>query len=165
MFSTAGVTEAGQAIWHQRHHRTLSKNIGLRKRVARSIQEVDVTTPAGLYLGRAMTIRPDELRSERFVSKIVRGLYYLEYGSPLSPKVQIMSRRLRGASDANHPEKIKDQLLVGSHQRLGVIEYRFNRVEDQPNGSMWVIRFFGRVVFWCISAENGERRSTTEGKP
>jgi hypothetical protein len=156
MFSAAGVSETGQAIWRQRHRRTLSKNIGLRKRVARSLKEVDVTTPAGLYLGRAMTIQPDEPRLERFVGKIVRGLYYLEYGNSLSPEVQITSHWLRVASDAKHAEKFKDELLVGSRQRQDVLEYRLNRVAAQPDNSMWVIRFFGRVVFWCISVEKGE---------
>lgn len=155
MFSSAGISEVGQAIWRQTLRRAYSKNPGLRWRISRSIQEVEVSTPAGLYLGRRMTIRPDERRSAQFVAKIVRGLYHHEFGIPLAWNAEITSYWIRTASEGQEIEKFRDQLLHGSRGWSGVFEYRFNRVADQPNDSMWVIRFFGQFVFWCISNGDG----------
>jgi hypothetical protein len=164
MFSSAGVSEMGQTIWRQRLHRAYSKNIGLRRRIARSLQEVELSTPAGLYLGRAMTIRPDELRTARLVSKIVRGLYRHEFGGPLPAEAQITLHWLRLTSEGREAERFRGELLLGSRRWPGILEYRFNRVADQPDNSMWVIRFFGQFVFWCISGGDGMNEHGDQAK-
>jgi hypothetical protein len=63
---------------------------------------------------------------------------------------------LRLASEAQKVERLQDQLLFGSRRWPSVFEYRFNRVTAQPGNSVWVMRFFTRFVFWCVSAESGE---------
>jgi len=152
MFTEAGVTDTGKKLWDQKLHRMYKKNIGLRKLIASSLKKIELTTLAGIYLGRRLAIKPDKIRSERVVNKIVRGLYYHEFKEPLSPSVEIVSHFLQRPSEISYVEKFAPMLLFGSRKWPGVFEYRFNRVVDQPKGSMWVIRFFGKIVFWAVSS-------------
>jgi hypothetical protein len=80
MFSEVGITDAGKILWKQRLHRMFRRNLGLRRRIAKGLSYRPVVTPTGIYLGRRMALQFDEGRFDRVVQKIVRGLYYFEYG-------------------------------------------------------------------------------------
>jgi len=154
MFTEAGVSDAGKKLWDEKLHRMYKKNLGLKKRIASSLHEVDLFTPSGIALGRRMAIRHDEIRSEKVINKIVRGLYYYEYRKPLPASVEITNHLLQQPSEIAEMEKFAPMLLFGSRKWPSVFEYRFNRVAEQPEGSMWIMRFYGKVVFWAISSKN-----------
>lgn len=81
MFSDAGVTEPGQKLWREKLQRMYAKNLGLRRQIGSSLCPVQLTTPAGIYLGRRMALNVQESRLETVVAKIVRGLHYIETDS------------------------------------------------------------------------------------
>lgn len=154
MFTDAGVSKAGKKHWDQKLHRMYRKNHGLRRKIAKSLQKVNLFTPMGLFAGRAMTIEHDERRSSRVLNKIVRGLYYHEYKEALPPTVSITCKLLKRGPLIAEVDKYASQLQFGSRQWPDLFEYRFNRVAERPQGSMWLIRFFGNIVFWVITIDN-----------
>ena len=151
MFGEAGVSLAGKKLWDEKLHRMYDKNRGLRRRIAKSMHSVDIFTPGGVFLGRGLGVRLEEERINRVVTKIIRGLYYHEYQEALSSSTEIMCHFAQQPSDLSPVEKIVDQLQFGSRGWPDVFEYRFNRVEEKPEASIWLVRFFKTNVFWALS--------------
>jgi len=156
MFSDAGVSPTGKKLWDQKLHRTFAKNRGLRRRIASLLRPVRLTTPSGIFLGRRIAIKQDEPNLAKVVEKIVRGLYFFEYNERLDPAIKIVALFLRSEEDAVEPMKFNNQLHYGSREWPNVFEYRFNRTIEKPEDSMWIIRFFGRIVYWAISSNENE---------
>jgi len=128
------------------------KNLGLKKKIAQSLKEVDVRTPSGIYLGKRMAIQYDDLRSQHVITKIILGLFYFEFQEYLPSTAKLNVRFAQYESDV--PQELTDiasSLLFGTRQWAGVFEYRFNRVTEHPQKSIWILRFFGKVVFWAIT--------------
>lgn len=114
MFSRSGVTEAGKKLWKQKLRRMYEKNIGLRRKIASSMRFGDFPTPAGIYLGRAMTVGYDEHRLEAVAKKIVRGLYFHERGVPLDTTADLVCLFLREAAHFNAVKQHNHMLNHGS---------------------------------------------------
>ena len=151
MFSYAGATDAGKSLWAGKLKRMYEKNLGLKKKIAEHLQHAEIVTPAGLFLGRRMAIETDELRFEKVVNKIVRGLYYFEYQKPLPAQTKVMTIFL---SEQKRFETVKNfvhQLKPGSRNWKGIFEYKFNRVAKSLSESMWLLVFWDFATFWTIS--------------
>ena len=95
MFSEAGITKAGSLLWSEKIRRMYEKNLGLKRKTADHLERSDIMTPAGIFLGRKMTIKTDEVRFERVANKIVKGLYYFEYKEPMPANTKLMTLYLR----------------------------------------------------------------------
>ena len=152
MFTEAGISDAGKKLWDEKLHRMYRKNPGLKKHIARSLQDVNLVTSSGIHLGKRLAIRHEEARSKKVIDKIIRGLYHFEYQESLPQSIEITIHFLQEPSEITTVvEKINPMLLNGSRRWPDIFEYRFNRVAEQPEGSVWVIRFFGTAVFWATS--------------
>lgn len=114
MFSEAGATPTGEQLWAEKLDRMYQKNLGLRKTIARGLSHKQVWTPTGLYLGRHMTIKVDHPRLERVVEKIVRGLYYYEYGNPLPANTEVMTIFLNTEAKFHTAQQYFPELGAGS---------------------------------------------------
>jgi hypothetical protein len=157
MFSEAGVTPAGKKVWVDRLHRSYQKNVGLRRKIANSLQHRQIFTPAGIYIGRGMTIEYDEARLERVVLKIVRGLYFREQGVPLDPTAEVTCLFVR---EREHYEAIKqhNHMLRDSPSRWkGIFQYRCGFVPNAPIGSMWLLWFWETHIFWVVTCRAGTK--------
>lgn len=159
MFSQAGVTEVGKKLWNERLRRMYEKNIGLRRHIARSLQHREVSTPAGIYLGRGMTIRYNGRRLEAVAMKIVRGLYFHERGVALDSTVEVMSLFLTERPHYKTVEKHNHMLKPGSIQWNGTFQYRCGFIPDNPVGSMWLLWFWNTHIFWVITSQQGTAAS------
>lgn len=151
MFSEAGVSPAGKRLWDEKLHRMYEKNLGLKKRIASSLHDIDLFTPSGLYIGRRLAVEQDEVRFARVVSKIVRGLYYHEYQEPIPASTEIICHLLQNSSEVSEVAKFASQLHFGARRWPGIFEYRFNRVAERPENSIWLMRFYEYAVFWAIT--------------
>jgi hypothetical protein len=154
MFSKAGVTHAGKLLWKQRLNRMFRKNLGLRRKIAKGLSYESLVTPTGIYLGRRMGLQFDEARFEPVVQKIVRGLYYFEYGEVLPPATEVMTLFLSTKARFQTAVGYAHQLDWGKRQWPGIFEYRCGRVPDAPQGSVWLIRCYSNVHFWAISGSD-----------
>ena len=151
MFGPAGGTRVGKRLWDQKIRRALGKNLGLRRRIAGNLHPVEVHSPYGLFIRKGMGIQLENERHLRIIRMITRGLYYFEFGEPLDPSVDIQSHFAQLSSEMAPIRPVMDQLRMGSRQWPGVFEYRFNRVEEKPDASIWVLMLYGVNVFWAIS--------------
>jgi hypothetical protein len=154
MFSEAGSTHAGKQLWAEKLDRTYQKNLGLRKTIARALSHKQIWTPTGLYLGRRMTIKIDHPRLERVVEKIVRGLYYREYGNPLPADTEVMTIFLNTEAKFHAAQQYFPELGAGIRMWPGIFEYSRNRLLESPEQSMWLMRFYSWAYFWAITGDD-----------
>ncbi len=155
MFSDAGVSPAGSALWEQRLMRMYRNNLGLRTRIARSFTRLQIVTPAGLLLGHRFALRRDAARFERVINKIVKGLYFFEYKEALAQKVTVESILLNVEQETIVMDQFSHQLRLGSRSWPGIFEYCFNRVADQPEESIWLFSCYGSIRFWALTHSDG----------
>jgi hypothetical protein len=154
MFSGAGNSDAGKILWKQRLNRMFRKNLGLKRKIAEGLSYRPVVTPTGIYLGRRMGLQFDEGRFERVLQKIVRGLYYFEYGEALAAKTEVTTLFLSTKARFETAVGYANQLAWGKRQWPGVFEYRCGRVPDAPQGSVWLMRCYSNSHFWAISGSD-----------
>ena len=155
MFSEAGVTAVGKKLWNERLRRMYEKNIGLRSRIAGSLRHRQLSTPAGIYLGRGMTVEYDPRRLEAIAMKIVRGLYFIERGTPLDASSEVMCLFLRERPHFKAVEDHNHMLKVGTLQWNGIFQYRCGFVPGDSVGSMWLLWFWQTHIFWAITSSVG----------
>ena len=141
MFSQVGVSDAGKRLWLEKLSRMYEKNLGLRKKIAQHLESLSLQTTSGIYLGNTMTINTDEKRLEMVVNKILKGLYFFEYNMPFPDNAEITTLYLNHEDKYTAAEETASDLKLGSRIWDGIFEYRFNRLPDNPAGSMWLFRF------------------------
>jgi hypothetical protein len=98
-----------------------------------------------------MGLQFDERRFERVVQKIVRGLYYFEYGEALAAGTDVMTLFLSTKARFETAVSYASQLRWGKRQWPGIFEYRCGRVPDVPQESVWLMRCYTNSHFWAIS--------------
>lgn len=157
MFSDAGVSDAGRTLWDERMRGLLAKNRGLAARLARSFQPVELVTPRGLHLGRRTAITFEIPRLIRVVNKIVRGLYLAEFDERLPHDHPVNSVFIQSQSQFDDVAPLRSSLRPGRRQCPGVFEYVCGRAAEKPEGSLWIVRFFGTAWFWSVSGVDESR--------
>ena len=152
MFSDAGITSAGVRLWKEKLRRMYQKNLGLKGKISSLLAYKRVYTPYGLYLGRRRTLGFEITRLEAVVNKVIRGLYFFEYGERMETNTEVESLFLSTAARFEAADKRSVELAPGSRAWPGVFEWRFGRVEENPQGSIWLTRFWGCACFWTITS-------------
>ena len=158
MFSHAGVSEAGKKLWSEKINRMYDKNIGLKRKIAEHLKQSSLYTPSGIYLGNGLTISTDEKRFESVVNKILKGLYFFEYNQPLPNNAVITTLFMNQEDEFEPAEKVAPELKLGSRAWDGIFEYRFNRLADDPAGSIWLFRFWGQAYFWSVTCDEEKKK-------
>lgn len=161
MFSQSGITEVGKKLWSEKLRRMYEKNIGLKHKIASNIRYGNVSTPAGIYLGRAMTIGYDERRLDAVAKKIVRGLYFHERGVPLNATTQLASLFLREPAHFNAVKQHNHMLNPGRVGWKGIFQYRRGFVPTNPFSSMWLLWFWQTHIFWIVTTTPGHIPTNT----
>jgi hypothetical protein len=151
MFSDAGVTTPGKQLWDEKLHRMYAKNVGLRRTIGRNLRPVQIATPAGIYLGRRMALVIDEPRLEAVAVKIVRGLHFLETGSPAPLDWDVKCLLLRERRHFDSVAQHNHMLHPGSRYWEGVFQYRRGAVAGDPLKSMWLLWFWRTHIFWITT--------------
>jgi len=152
MFTQAGGSDVGKQLWRQRLDRMYSKNLGVRRRMARTLRRKSFYTPGGLYLGKHFVQEPDFGRWDRIVEKIVRGLYYFEYGSSLLPDTNVETIFI--STDERYKvivEKNINFLNPGKKGWRGIFRYKCSEVSVNPRNSMWGLLFYETLIFWAVT--------------
>jgi hypothetical protein len=150
MFGEAGISATGKNLWSEKLSRMHEKNRGLRKRIARAMSYADVFSKGGIYLGRRMTIDVDQARVARVVHKILRGLYFFEFGERVPANATIAVLWLQSKEHFAMAWKHRAELRPGRRGWQGVFEYACNRVAGASCGSSWQIVLFEAVAFSAV---------------
>ena len=154
MFGQAGVSPVGKKLWNEKLHRMYEKNQGLRKRIGTSLHSTELVTPNGIFIRHGMSINLERVRLERIASKIVRGLYYFEFGNALPPTTEIVSRLVQDSFDVAPIKTMVSQLRFGTKNWHRIFEYKFDRIEEKPNASIWLTRFYESYIFLSVTDDN-----------
>lgn len=104
-----------------------------------SIEQIDVTTPGGVFLGRVPTFRVDPARITRILRKIVRGLFYKEFKTPLPSSHGV-------AVVPFHP--MKTGLSRGQFAKMGALIGPLLNSETRDIGNGMFVYRFGRGTEW-----------------
>ncbi len=105
-------------------------------------------------MGRQMALRFEEQRFNSVVRKIVRGLYYFEYGEALPAETEVMTLFLSTKATFETAVGYAHQLGWGKRRWPGIFEYRCARLSDAPQVSMWLMRYYSKTYFWAISGSD-----------
>lgn len=149
------------------------RNTFYRQMLFGRTKKVHAMTASGVYLGEKTGFHVDTLRIKRVLERIARGLYFNDFGQPLSKdytfvtlypdefdliRVPIMPRLrkvfLQVAFDAPHKVIVKD-----------VFEYQCQEVQPKVPGDStsmiaWVFHFFVQVIWFTIAIKDGSLPST-----
>jgi hypothetical protein len=129
---------------------------GMRTALLNGLREVDVRSPAGLYLGRAGSYDVDVDRLDRVVRRTMLGLFYREIGRPLprhyNARAFLLSQispsgRAQIAAIVNTVQGARAPSFVGRR----VLSYWWQRATDEPHASAWLLVFYERVAWLGIT--------------
>ena len=133
-----------------------------RKALLRGIQEIDVTTPAGLYLGKAATYCVDLQRLDSVIERTVRGLYFHEAGKALPVDVDVTAFAEDGLKDLDSTARDRLRIMIlepvysNPPKVIGrdTFKYWVAFADDVEFTSAWILRFYERVSFVAITTNH-----------
>jgi hypothetical protein len=128
---------------------------------------VEIESPAGLILGNLPTYNGDLVLLDRVVSRVAVGLFYHEFGRRLPADYCAVSYSRSGMAGnipgIKHVEAMCAKITASAPKTIGadVFSYWFQRTTDNPNASVWLLLFFNRVPFFCMTLPKsvGEKRT------
>lgn len=136
-------TPATQKLWKDAALRSLHHNQRLKNHIIQNSWEVDVRTPAGIYLGKQRAVTMPARAHNAVLDRTVRGLYFHHFGHILGPRVACRVAPLKSLSGEIAP--ILDMMAVGSVGGDSLI-YRYGRASDSPLDSIWLLLFYKRYL-------------------
>lgn len=136
---------------------------GLLQSLLSITEEVDVRTPAGIYLGRRGVYKPELTRLYRVVSRSVRGLFYHERGYPLPQTYNVVTYLLPEEWDVERSETavartatgIAQTILSKSSPRIigrKELLYSWETATQDRDASAWLLIFYQRIPFLTLTA-------------
>jgi hypothetical protein len=135
----------------------------LLQSLLRITEEVDLRTPAGIYLGRRGVYKPELARLYRVVGRTVRGLFYHEQGSPLPQTYGVVTYLLPDDWDAERLETDVARTAIGIAESLRArhspriigrkeVLYSWETTPQDPYASAWLLIFYQRIPFLTLTA-------------
>jgi hypothetical protein len=129
--------------------------IPYKSALLRGIREREVVTNSGLIVGRELVLGIDGQRLARVVRRTVRGLFFLNCDRILPVECPISV--WESAAAAQHELAAGALSVVGTtviqsghgEDIADVFRYRFLPIEDELDGSWWVLSFFTKVIYFA----------------
>jgi hypothetical protein len=132
---------------------------GFRASFLNALHAVTMTSPMGLYIGKAYKYDIDYARIERVAERIARGLFFHQKDTPIPNACQIRAMCLTGRHLLPDPKS--SLTLIGSGlqaaptyvQGSGVFRYKVSFVEPtgpHPNSSAWLFSLYEAVEFIAL---------------
>ncbi|MFH2069320.1 MAG: hypothetical protein ABII89_07680 [Candidatus Omnitrophota bacterium] len=132
---------------------------GFQKSFFADMHNVQLSTPAGIFIGQQLGYDVNMIRIRRVVERITRGLYFAERGSFLGFHNEV---RVHADEDLHQEtKKVLDELsknvllpLAAQTPKIigdNVFSYRFHITDENPAYSVWGFSFYGSVPFLCFT--------------
>lgn len=149
----AGSQEARE-IWKGPATRSFQQMPVKFRTLMRIGRQVERYTPGGIYLGPGTEVALRSKSHHPTVSRIIRGLYFHHFSSPLGSDVpiRIMAQK---AIDSRWMESMTPILQSMTLVPLlpNVFMYAFGRVTDVSDSSLWLLTFYGRFVVGAFAGD------------
>ena len=128
---------------------------GFTRSFLRGVEEKEVYTEGGIYLGQVGTYNVEHHRLDRVVCRIIRGLFYHHSGYPVPRDYHVFSYCHTGVLPSDRPvaKKYVDfaQVVVQSGEEGAVnpdiFKYWFVRTAEDPATTGWLLSFFRSLFF------------------
>ncbi len=136
---------------HQSGKRTMK---GLAKRLVSSIESVTVNSESGIFLGTQPVVRLEVARVNRVLRKMVRGLFFHEFGRrlPVEDKHLWVEIKPDPKRLDQHPLALVRSNSAPPAKVLGdVFVYRYFALNDAPDTTVWLLGFYDSVPAAAIS--------------
>jgi hypothetical protein len=137
---------------------------GLRAAFLRSARDVELRTPAGLYVGQAGTYTVDIPRVDRVVQRIMTGLLYGDARRPLppgySPKAYLLTNISQAADDVLRLIVVT-VLQEATPRFIGArtVGYRILPASDDVNASACLVTFYERVTWLGLTVSRRKEKA------
>lgn len=131
-------------IW-QKTRRSLKRSQSKNREFRKRLEQVDIVSPAGIFLGKRLTLSAEDRRLGNVIEKIGRGLHADITGVSAPPDWK------RIVYPLGQPTKIPEELLIPNlviHYD-GVFACRGGIAVDAPT-SVWLMQFFDKQIFWIV---------------
>lgn len=108
-----------------------------------------VLSESGALLGHTLILEVDREIINRVLSKIAKGLYFLDTGSALSDNVQIIVDYAAGQPERFISPPLDEAIKRAKRVDLGdgVVTYWRNTIRDDPSASITWLKFYEDKLF------------------
>ncbi|MDR3735416.1 MAG: hypothetical protein P4L10_07755 [Acidobacteriaceae bacterium] len=127
--------------------------------ILRSFNDVEVHSPAGLYLGKRLVYNVDLTRLCKVIERTVLGLHLEEFKTRLPEGHQCKAYALEGFTEASlaatgNIKTLWKYATSGQRRDLGVnvFTYWVHEMQDTQGASLWAFVVYGSVGFLAITA-------------
>jgi hypothetical protein len=133
---------------------------GPTKDIVKTMREIELRSPAGLFVGRSATFDPNLEKLERVCAQIVRGLYKI-YSGQRVPITHGLGTYILGAITPQTDEQREsiNQLLQlsagGNDHRLGDV-FRFDYQLMEGGSSAWYLEFYESFTSIAVTIKKTE---------
>jgi len=122
--------------------RSLKRSPGFANLLINSIEEIEMVTESGIYLGKQDALKLDGARVNRVSQRIIRGLFLKENKYPLPENYEVVAKVQQFGFESileNLPDiQLEDLRIIQN----GVFCYTFCRTNDEPNSGLWLLLFY-----------------------
>ncbi|MCZ6674176.1 MAG: hypothetical protein O7C75_14700 [Verrucomicrobia bacterium] len=131
---------------------------GLQKAMSQKTMRVPLFSTSGLFQGYGTALKTDFTRERKVSERIITGLFYHEFQRPHPSENSIdvfSSQLLKGKKEKLYfvlecIGYIKPENKKGDNP--DIFRYGFAIAEDNPNGTFWVLTFYGKIPFFIYCA-------------
>ena len=107
-------------------------------------------SPSGVYLGDADALKFPKRRINPVVKRIVRGLYWHHYGRSLLPDIDFLV--VKDPDISGIVDIIQNHTILSSVE-AETFQYRYGVAVEDPDQSVWLLRFYGATTFLVFTGE------------
>ena len=119
---------------------------GFAQLVSDSMVELDVHSGSGIFLGTAGAFNLDKSRMDRVAQRILRGLYFHEFGKALPLHYDVSN--VCSQQGFTHCSEILDKIAFPTPVEIGnTFWYTYAAVPEDPYTSVWLQVFYNALPF------------------
>jgi hypothetical protein len=136
--------------WSRDHETGARRRTGLGRRLVDAVEPVELHSEAGIYLGTERAVRLEVDRVNRVLEKIVRGLFFHEFGRRLPDDVTLRVELDPEFDRLRHGPF--PHAMVRVPKRLGdVFTWRVVALPESPDFTVWVLTFYDSVLATAVT--------------
>lgn len=147
-------TPSGSRIWNERIRPSLQHNRrGFKTLLQSLVKKEGLFSSQGAYLGDEYVLEISPGLVSRVMSKIAKGLYYLDTSEPLPDNVKLLSKYAGDNPQELIDPPLDDAIQGAKRADLGenVVTYWRNIIEGDPTSSLIWLVFYGKKWFFICT--------------
>jgi hypothetical protein len=136
------------------------KQRGFRSAFLNRFRPRSLITPGGIHLGVKPAYDVDLDRLERVAARITKGLFFVELGRRLPCEIEIHVFFLNLVRELDSQlQRVISVIIATPRRNVGgrTFCYSWKNTVDDPNVSWWLLGFYERVWFLCITAKKSRQ--------